>query len=165
MKTAAVHLSLELLRLCRVTFRSIHEFRVNLKSPSQQPVRQAYVLFFALIPGQFTFVDICYLYLKRRTTFNKHSSSNMAATSSLATVQSKKPSVRIPIWNPDLRAMKMSFEVILMRCWWETHISVGTLFHTTPGCSPLSQCPSVHFCFTIIRPQSFQDYPARWETE
>lgn len=68
MKTAAVHLSLELLRLRRVTFRSIHEFRVNLKSPSQQPVRQAYVLFFAFIPGQFTFVDICYLYLKRKKT-------------------------------------------------------------------------------------------------
>lgn len=58
MKTAAVHLSLELLRLCRVTFRSIHEFRVNLKSPSQQPVRKAFVLFFAFIPGQFTFVEI-----------------------------------------------------------------------------------------------------------
>lgn len=53
-----MHLSLELLRLRRVTFRSIHEFRVNLKSPSQQPVRKAFVLFFALIPGQFTFVEI-----------------------------------------------------------------------------------------------------------
>lgn len=53
-----MHLSLELLRVCRVTFRLIHEFRVNLKSPSQQPVRKAFVLFFALIPGQFTFVEI-----------------------------------------------------------------------------------------------------------
>lgn len=162
-----MHLSLELLRVCRVTFRSIHEFRVNLKSPSQQPVRQAYVLFFALIPGQFTFVDICYLYLKRKkTTFLTNTAvATWLPLAVLLLSKAKKPSVRIPIWNPDLRAMKMSFEVILMRCWWETHISVGTLFHTTPGCSPLSECPSVHFCFTIIRPQSFQDYPARWETE
>lgn len=160
MKTAAVHLSLELLRLCRVTFRLIHEFRVNLKSPSQQPVRKAFVLFFALIPGQFTFVDIWERQLLTNTAV-----ATWLPLAVLLLSKAKKTSVRIPIWNPDLRAMKMSFEVILMRCWWETHISVGTLFHTTPGCSPLSQCPSVHFCFTIIRPQSFQDYPARWETE
>lgn len=160
MKTAAVHLSLELLRLCRVTFRLIHEFRVNLKSPSQQPVRKAFVLFFALIPGQFTFVEIWERQLLTNTAV-----ATWLPLAVLLLSKAKKPSVRIPIWNPDLRAMKMSFEVILMRCWWETHISVGTLFHTTPGCSPLSQCPSVHFCFTIIRPQSFQDYPARWETE
>lgn len=160
MKTAAVHLSLELLRVCRVTFRLIHEFRVNLKSPSQQPVRKAFVLFFALIPGQFTFVDIWERQLLTNTAV-----ATWLPLAVLLLSKAKKPSVRIPIWNPDLRAMKMSFEVILMRCWWETHISVGTLFHTTPGCSPLSQCPSVHFCFTIIRPQSFQDYPARWETE
>lgn len=160
MKTAAVHLSLELLRLRIVTFRLIHEFRVNLKSPSQQPVRKAYVLFFALIPGQFTFVDIWERQLLTNTAV-----ATWLPLAVLLLSKAKKPSVRIPIWNPDLRAMKMSFEVILMRCWWETHISVGTLFHTTPGCSPLSQCPSVHFCFTIIRPQSFQDYPARWETE
>lgn len=155
-----MHLSLELLRVCRVTFRLIHEFRVNLKSPSQQPVRKAYVLFFALIPGQFTFVDIWERQLLTNTAV-----ATWLPLAVLLLSKAKKPSVRIPIWNPDLRAMKMSFEVILMRCWWETHISVGTLFHTTPGCSPLSQCPSVHFCFTIIRPQSFQDYPARWETE
>lgn len=155
-----MHLSLELLRVCRVTFRLIHEFRVNLKSPSQQPVRKAFVLFFALIPGQFTFVDIWERQLLTNTAV-----ATWLPLAVLLLSKAKKPSVRIPIWNPDLRAMKMSFEVILMRCWWETHISVGTLFHTTPGCSPLSQCPSVHFCFTIIRPQSFQDYPARWETE
>lgn len=160
MKTAAVHLSLELLWLCRFMFRLIDEFRVNLKSPSQQPVRKAYVLFFALIPGQFTFVDIWERQLLTNTAV-----ATWLPLAVLLLSKAKKPSVRIPIWNPDLRAMKMSFEVILMRCWWETHISVGTLFHTTPGCSPLSQCPSVHFCFTIIRPQSFQDYPARWETE
>lgn len=155
-----MHLSLELLRLRRVTFRLIHVFRVNLKSPSQQPVRKAFVLFFALIPGQFTFVEIWERQLLTNTAV-----ATWLPLAVLLLSKAKKPSVRIPIWNPDLRAMKMSFEVILMRCWWETHISVGTLFHTTPGCSPLSQCPSVHFCFTIIRPQSFQDYPARWETE